>query len=133
MRVPGRRWAATAAVVAGSVLACGACGVEVPDDVAARATSTSSTSEATTTTVAPTSDDELEQALLDNGYTQEEATCGAEALRADLDDDQVEEIIEADSVTDIDERLASEFADAIGGCLEGTDEDPSGPGRGPGG
>lgn len=120
----------------GLLVGAGACGVEVPDDVADRATSTSSTSEATTTTEAPTSDDELEQALLDNGYTPEEATCGAESLRRDLDDDQITEIIEADSVTDIDEQLAVEFADAIGGCLEGADDDPddpSGPGRGPGG
>ena len=115
------------------VVALAACGVEVPDDVAVRATSTTATTEAAPpTTEAPTSDDELEQALLDNGYTEAEARCGAEALRERLDDDQVDEIVGADSVTDINEGTAADFADAIGGCLEEGSDSPR-PGGRPGG
>lgn len=110
------RWtvfaAATVALVAG-------CGVEVPDDVADRATSTAPTTEANpATTEAPTSDDPLEQALLNNGYEPGEATCGAERLRAELDDDQIDEVIGADDVGEIDPRDAADFADAIDECLE---------------
>ncbi len=120
-------------LVAGLVWLVAACGVEVPDDVAARAASTTSASEgATTTTEAPTSDDDLEQALLDNGYTLDEATCGAEALREELDTDQIEEITGAESVDDIDRGSAEDFADAIGGCLS-EDSDPAAPSGRPGG
>ncbi len=128
-RLRGR--VALAVAVALGVLA--ACGVEVPDDVAARATSTTATTDpAPTTTEAPTSADELEQALLDNGYTADEATCGAAALREDLDSDQVDEIIGADSVEDIGEDTAADFAEAVDGCLEEGSDSPR-PGGRPGG
>ncbi len=132
MRAPDR-CAGVVAGVAMALLVTAGCGVEVPDDVADRATSTAPTTEpAATTTESPTSDDELEQALLNNGYEPEEATCGAERLREELDDDQIDEVIGAESVEDIDERLATDFADAISGCLDaGTGT--TGGGRGPGG
>lgn len=129
----GRRGALVAGVAVAVALIAG-CGVEVPDDVADRATSTApTTAPAPSTTEAPTSDDELEQALLDNGYTVGESECGAEALREELDEDQIDEIIGADSVEDIDPSSAADFADAIGGCLDEEDDGGSGPGRGPGG
>lgn len=100
------------------LVALAGCGVEVPDDVAARATTTT-VAPASSTTAPPMSDDEVEQALIDNGYTAEEARCGAEQLRRQLDEDEIREIVEAESVDDIDPALASRFADALGGCVEG--------------
>lgn len=100
-------------------LGLAACGVEVPDEVASRATSTTTTTEGgTPTTEAPTSDDELEQALLDNGYTLDEARCGADNLRAEVDDDEIDEIIEADTIEDIDPAMAADFASALQDCVQ---------------
>lgn len=112
-----------------------ACGVEVPEDVADRATSTQATTEASvTTTEAPRSDDELEQALLDNGYTEDEAQCGAENLRDDLDADEIDEVIGADDIEEIDPRTAADFGEAISECLDdGSDDEGPGADRGPGG
>lgn len=118
----------------GAVL--GACGVEVPDDVAADIErSTTTTTEVPTTTAVPTSDDELEQALIDNGYTLEEARCGAENLRDRLSDAEVREVIEADTIEDIGFSTANDFADALRPCVEGGaagDDGDDGPGDGDG-
>lgn len=103
-----------------SLLALVGCGVEVPDDVARRSNSTTSTTEAPPrTTEAPTSDDELEQVLLDNGYTPDEAGCGAANLRDSLEESQIDEILGAGSIDDIDGPTASDFAAALRDCLEG--------------
>ena len=106
------------AVLCGLALACAAagCGVEVPDDVA-EATSTTTAPESTTT-APPMSDDELEQALIDNGYTLGEARCGAENLREQLDDSQIQDLIEADDIEDIRESTATAFAAALQPCLD---------------
>ncbi len=141
MRRPGLRAArlplAAIAVAALGVLV-GACGVDVPDDVAAEIAATSTTEAgAPPTTVTPRSDDELEQALIDNGYTLAEARCGAANLRARLDDEEIRSIIDADTIEDISPGAAQDFADALRGCVEdGTDvdDDPdfgSGPDDGP--
>lgn len=94
------------------------CGVEVPDDVAT-ATSTTEPGDAATTTEAPRSDDELEQALIDNGYSLEEARCGAENLRAELGESQIQEVIRADDIEDIRESTATAFARALQPCVDG--------------
>lgn len=92
------------------------CGVEVPDDVTA-ATSSTAEAPASTTTAPPMSDDELEQALIDNGYTLDEARCGAENLREQLADSQIQELIRTD-INDIRESTATAFADALQPCLD---------------
>ncbi len=124
-----RRRAALAVVVGVLGLAGGlaACGVEVPDEVADDLRDTSTTADAPATTETPTSDDELEQALIDNGYTLDEAVCGAANLREELDDPEVRTIIEADTIEDISASTARAFADALRPCVEdGADpgEDP---------
>jgi len=106
-----------------------ACGVEVPEDVADEieaARETDRAPDTPDTTEAPTSDDDLEQALIDNGYTLEEARCGAENLRERLDDDEIEEVIAADTIEDIGFGVATEFADALRPCVEdgATDDEP---------
>jgi len=127
-----RRWAVLAAVAAAAALAGAGCGVEVPEEVAARATSTTTTvAPGPATTAPPTSADPLEQALIDNGYTVEEARCGAERLRQVLDDDEVQAIVEAESLDDIDPDTAARFAAALRRCVEGAG-DP-GEGGDPGG
>jgi hypothetical protein len=108
------------AVLCGLAVACAAvvsgCGVEVPDDVAT-ATSTTTAPESTTT-APPMSDDELEQALIDNGYTLGEARCGAENLREELSESQIQELIETD-INDIRESTATAVAEALQPCVEG--------------
>jgi len=118
-----RRPVAALAVAAAGLVA--ACGVEVPDDVAADVRSSSTTeADAPVTTETPTSDDELEQALIDNGYTLEEAECGAANLREVLDEDEVATIVEADTIEDISASTARAFADALRPCVEdGADTD----------
>lgn len=114
-------WALIAAGVTAGSLLLAACGVEVPDDVAddiEDARDETTTTEATPTTEVPTSDDDLEQSLIDNGYTLEEAQCGAENLRERLDDDEIAEIIEADTIEDIGFDTATEFAEALRPCVE---------------
>ena len=102
------------ALVAASVLV--GCGVEVPDDVA---TATApSTEPASTTTAPPMSDDEIEQALIDNGYSLAEARCGAENLREQLPDSQIEEVLRSDDIEDIPESAATAFAEALQPCLD---------------
>lgn len=111
----GGRRSALAGLAVAAVL--GACGVEVPDDVAVdvdRSTDASGPS----TTEPPTSDDPLEQALIDNGYTLDEARCAAENLREELDEDEIDDIVEADSLEDISVSSADEFADAVQPCIE---------------
>ncbi len=103
----------------GLVGAVAACGVEVPDDVVAEIeASTTTTVDVPRTTETPTSADALEQALIDNGYTLEEARCGAANLRAVLDDAEVRSIIEADTIEDISGRTARDFAAALRPCVE---------------
>ena len=120
-----RRALATVVVAVAGVLA--ACGVEVPDDVAADVRATSTTGdEAPATTETPTSDDELEQALIDNGYTLAEAECGAENLREALDEAEVASIVDADTIEDISASTARAFADALRPCVE----DGADPGQG---
>jgi hypothetical protein len=120
--VTGARRRACVALVAAVVgLAAGlaACGVEVPDDVAADLRDPSTTTEtAPATTEIPTSDDELEQALIDNGYSLAEAECGAENLRGALGEDEVTSIVEADTIEDISASTARAFADALRPCVE---------------
>jgi hypothetical protein len=101
---------ATASVLVG-------CGVEVPDEVAT-ATAPSTEPAASTTTAPPMSDDEIEQALLDNGYSLAEARCGAENLREQLPDSQIEEVLRSDDIEDIRESTADAFADALQPCLD---------------
>ncbi len=101
---------ATSAALAG-------CGVEVPDDVAAGTTSTTEPA-ASTTTAPPMSDDEIEQALIDNGYSLAEARCGAENLREQLPDSQIEEVLRSDDIEDIPESAATAFAEALQPCLD---------------
>lgn len=125
-------------LVAAAVLAvAAACGVEVPDDVAAEVASSSTTEPgAPSTTAVPTSDDELEQTLIDNGYSLDEARCGAANLRDQLDDDEVDAIIDADTIEDIPSGTARDFADALRPCLAGgaaPGGDPGGTGPGPDG
>jgi hypothetical protein len=127
-RVVTARRAVVALVVGLLGLGAAACGVEVPDDVAADLRETSTTTEAATTTEVPTSDDELEQALIDNGYTAEESRCGAENLRDALDEDELQTIIDAGSIEDISASTARAFADAIQPCVE----DGGAPGEDPG-
>jgi hypothetical protein len=107
-----------------------ACGVEVPDDVAAEVASSSTTEPgAPPTTATPTSGDELEQALIDNGYSLEEARCGAANLRDELDEDEIASIVDADTIEDISPGVARDFADALRPCVEdgsGVDDDPDG-------
>ncbi|HEU5150888.1 MAG TPA: hypothetical protein VFU19_10350 [Iamia sp.] len=123
-----RRGVATRLVALLAALGAGlaGCGVEVPDDVAADVR-TSSTTEpgAPPTTETPRSDDELEQALIDNGYSLAEAECGAGRLRDALDDDEIATIVDADTIEDISASTARAFADALRPCVEdgaGTDE-----------
>jgi len=141
--VTTRRRAVVALVVGlAGLMGAAACGVEVPDDVAADLRETTTTTDAATTTELPTSDDELEQALIDNGYSIEESRCGAENLRAALDEDELQTIIDAGSIEDISASTARAFADAIQPCVEdggapGTDPgeeppDDDGPGLGGG-
>lgn len=117
-----RRSATAAAIlllVVGGLLA--ACGVEVPDDVAADIEAdrrTTSTSGVAATTVPPTSDDALEQTLIDNGYTLAEARCGAQNLRERLSEAEIAEIVAADTVEEIEPGLAEAFADALQPCVE---------------
>ncbi len=111
------------AVLVSAVLAVGGllagCGVDVPDDVAAEIRSSSTTEAgAPATTAVPRSDDELEQALIDNGYSLEEAECGAANLREQLDEDEVRSIVEADTIEDIGPSAARGFADALRPCVE---------------
>ncbi len=125
MRLGGlvRRAAAVVVVAVAGIVA--ACGVEVPDDVAADVRSSSTEAEeAPATTETPTSDDELEQALIDNGYTLAEAECGAENLRAALDEADIASIVDADTIEDISASTARAFADALRPCVEdGADGD----------
>jgi len=115
----GGGWAGPAVSALVVVLMMVGCGVEVPDDVAARATSTTTTSEAgPSTTATPTSDDPLEQALIDNGYSADEATCGATNLREELDEDQVDDIIGAEDIDDIGADTAADFARALRDCVD---------------
>lgn len=112
------RRAVVALVVALAGVAA-ACGVEVPDDVAADIrSSTTVADEAPATTETPRSDDELEQALIDNGYTLDEAECGAANLRDELDEAEVRTIVEADTIEDISASTARAFADALRPCVE---------------
>jgi hypothetical protein len=104
-------------VLAGSALVAG-CGVEVPDDVA-EATSTTTEPPESTTTAPPTSDDELEQVLLDNGFSLEEARCGAANLREELSASEVQEILRVDDVEDIRESTSIAFSAALDPCLDG--------------
>lgn len=126
---------AGAALVVGVVALAGACGVEVPDDVAADIRDTTTTTEAPTTTETPRSDDPLEQALIDNGYTLAEAECGAENLRGALDEDEVRSIVDADTIEDISPGTARGFAAALQPCVEDGAEpgDTDGPDGGGGG
>lgn len=135
----GRRCAPLSAVLAAVALAVAAgCGVEVPDDVAEEVREEATTTSTTpATTEPPTSDDELEQALIDNGYTAEEAACGAENLRAELPDDEIATIVEADTIEDISPTTARAFASALqpcvsagGGAVEDDDDDGGGSGIG---
>lgn len=129
------RLRALVALAVGVVALGAACGVEVPDDVAAdiRA-STTTTVDAPAPTEVPTSDDELEQALIDNGYSLDEAECGAANLRDELDDDEVRSIIEADTIEDISPDTARRFAEALRPCVEdGADPGSGGSGGGSGG
>jgi hypothetical protein len=132
--VTGRRRRAVAVVAVALAGLVAACGVEVPDDVAEDLRTTTTTTGAPSTTETPTSDDELEQALIDNGYTQDEAVCGAENLRAALDEDGIRTIIDADTIEDISASTARAFANALRPCVEdgaGGDEPPPGdPGDG---
>lgn len=111
--------------VVGGLLA--GCGVDVPDDVAAEIRSSTTTEAgAPATTAVPRSDDELEQALIDNGYSLEEAECGAANLREQLGEDEVRSIVEADTIEDIGPSTARGFADALRPCVEdGASADPS--------
>jgi hypothetical protein len=115
-------------LVVGLAAALAACGVEVPDDVAEDLQSTSTTVDAPATTETPTSDDELEQALIDNGYTLAEAECGAENLRQTLDEDEIGSIVGADTIEDISASTARAFAEALRPCVEdgagGEDDEP---------
>lgn len=131
MSAPGgrvRRRAAVALLAAVVAAVVAACGVEVPDDVAAEVRADETTTTAVpSTTETPTSDDELEQALIDNGYTLAEAECGAENLREELDDDEIASIVEADTIEDISASIARSFADALRPCVEGAappEDDP---------
>jgi hypothetical protein len=104
----------------------------VPDDVAADIRDTTTTTEAPTTTETPRSDDPLEQALIDNGYTLAEAECGAGNLRESLDEDEVQSIVDADTIEDISPGAARGFADALQPCVEDGAE-PGDPDDGGGG
>lgn len=141
----GIRRRAAAALLVGVLGLVGACGVEVPDDVAADIRDTTTTTDAPTTTETPRSDDDLEQALIDNGYTLAEAECGAENLRAALDEDEIRSIIGADTIEDISPSTARGFARALQPCVEdgaepgdpdetdppGSPDDPDDPDDGP--
>jgi hypothetical protein len=109
---------ALAVVVVALVGLAAACGVEVPDDVADDLRETTTTTDVPSTTETPRSDDELEQALIDNGYTLAEAECGAENLREALDEDEVRSIVDADTIEDISASTARAFADALRPCVE---------------
>ena len=128
-----RRRAVAVLVVALLGLAA-ACGVEVPDDVAEDLRETTTTTdEGPSTTETPTSDDELEQALIDNGYTLAEAECGAENLRDELGEDEVQSIVDAETIEDISASTARAFADALRPCVEDGaegDDGSEGPGSG---
>jgi len=130
---PTRRQALAVLVVALLGLAA-ACGVEVPDDVAEDLReSTTTTDNAPSTTETPTSDDELEQALIDNGYTLAEAECGAGNLRDELAEDEVQSIVDAETIEDISASTARAFADALRPCVEDGaegDDGSDGPGSG---
>jgi hypothetical protein len=139
VRVGGIVRRAVAALVVAVVGVLAACGVEVPDDVAAevREPSTTAADDAPSTTETPTSDDELEQALIDNGYTLAEAQCGAGNLREALDEAEVASIVEADTIEDISASTARAFADALRPCVEdgatpGAGDEPSEPDDGDG-
>jgi hypothetical protein len=105
-----------------------ACGVEVPDDVADDIrSSTTAADEVPATTETPRSDDELEQALIDNGYTQDEAVCGAANLRDELDEAEIRTIVDADTIEDISASTARAFADALRPCVEDGATEPEEP------
>lgn len=127
---PTGRRRALAVVLVGVVALAAACGVEVPDEVADDLRGSTTSTEATTTTETPSSDDELEQALIDNGYSEEEAACGAENLRESLDERQIQTIVDAESIEDIAPSTGRAFAAALRPCVQG--EGPDGP-DGPGG
>lgn len=131
----GFRAFGAAVLMAAVSFSLAACGVEVPDDIASRATSTTTTTTAVPqTTAVPTSDDELEQALIDNGFSLAEARCGAEALRESLSEGEIEEITGLESIGDIDASLAEDYREAVSPCVEnGADDDDDGGGGGGGG
>ncbi len=116
------------ALAAAAVLALGACGVELPDDVAARASTTTTTSTTIpSTTAVPNSDDELEQTLIDNGFSLEEAQCGAKALKDALSADEIDAINGLENLENIDSSIAEEYADAVSPCVkDGADPDEDG-------
>lgn len=123
-----RSRAASVIVAAVTTVGLIGCGVEVPDDVAARATPSTAptTAPAPSSTAPPTSDDDLEQALIGYGYSVAEAECGAANLRETLDEADIEALIEAESIEDIPPRAALDFADALRPCVE---DGPGGPGE----
>lgn len=113
---PAGTVAAILALVAGA-----ACGVDVDAGVPSSTTTTSPV-DVTTTTEEP-SDDELVVLLEANGYTREEAECAATALRDELTDEEIEEIVETDDLEDFDASIADDFADAVNPCLDGSSDD----------
>lgn len=143
--VNGRRRsrAALGAGLVALVALVAACGVEVPDEVADDLRGTTTTTEVPATTETPQSEDELEQALIDNGYSEEEAACGAQNLREALDEEQIASIVEAETIEDISPSTGRAFARALAPCVEGggrpgfegpnpPDEDDDGPDPGAG-
>ncbi len=102
-------------LAAGLVLA--GCGVEV--DASAPSTTTTIIDATITTGSVPPSDDPLVAMLERNGYSREEATCGADELRNELSDHEVDSIVDARDLTDIDPSIAEEFGDIMSDCLDG--------------
>jgi len=106
---------APAVVALALALALAGCGVEV--DAAAPTTSATTA----TTLVAPPvppSDDALVNMLERNGYSRDEATCGAEQLRDQLSSDEVDSLVDAQDLTDIDPTIADEFGSIMSDCLD---------------
>jgi hypothetical protein len=100
------------------VIGVAACGVEVPEGAGRpEPTSTTTTTEVPTTET-PRGRDDVEQFLIDNGFSLAEARCGASSLRDELTHSQVEALLEAGNLAEIDDRVADAYAAALQRCLD---------------
>ena len=105
-----------AVAILSALVALAGCGVDDLGPVAGGVGSTSTTVAAPT--VPAETGDPVVDRLLAYGYSLGEARCGADGLRAELDPDQLADIVTAQEVTDVDPEVADVFSVALTGCLD---------------